>query len=194
MDMRNPNTAESTNHYNRLGKVFVPAEPSQSGQTSRASPHRLTRLTPIMLFPTHIVVALPLIAVTDFSLFAVVFGCVVPDLVDKQMPRLNLTQFYHNVLHSGFSSIGIVALAVVYPPLAGLAVGWVTHIVMDCIHVVLNGRSNHLWFLAWPVKFDPDPLQLSSDSFFRHYVGTRSFYSEFVIWSVALYAGYLHFI
>jgi hypothetical protein len=147
-----------------------------------------------MLFPTHIVIALPLMIATDLSLFGVVLGCAIPDLFDKQMPRLNLTEFYHNVFHSGFSLIGIVALAVVYPPVVGLAVGWATHITMDCIHVILNGRRNHLWFLAWPIRLDPDPLQLPSGGFLNHYIGTRSFYAEFVIWGVALYVGYLQFI
>lgn len=148
-----------------------------------------------MLFPTHIIIAIPLIHIFDLSSTAIIIGCVLPDIVDKQLPKLDLTDYYHNILHSGITLSIIFCFSLIHPNiLSGLVLGLTSHIIMDIVHVILNKRYKHTLFILWPVKFDPDPLNIPPGKFVMHYVGSLSFYFEFVIWFVCLYLVYIKFI
>lgn len=147
-----------------------------------------------MLFPTHIIIAIPIVYIFDFSTSTIIIGCILPDLIDKQLPKFNLTDNFHTIAHSLISIIPFTLLSYVYPILYGLIIGWLSHIILDIIHIVLNKRYKHILFIFWPVKYDPDPLRLPPIKFFKHYIGTRSFYFEFILWFICLYIFYVDFL
>lgn len=135
-----------------------------------------------MLFPTHVIVAIPLIVLLDASTASVVLGCVLPDIIDKQLPRFGLTDKYHSVSHSLFTLIILCLTAIFYPIIYGGAVSWAVHISMDLIQVIINKRYNHALFVLWPICFDPDPLQKPPVEFMLYYIGSKSSYFEVMIW------------
>lgn len=145
-----------------------------------------------MLFPTHIIISLPLILILDTSTALIIIGCTIPDIIDKQLPKLGLTENYHSIMHSGITVLLFSILSILYPPMIGLTIGLTTHIILDIIHVILNKRYNHMLFILWPVKFDPDPLNIPPSKFFRHYIGTISFYFEFIIWFICIYIAFMY--
>lgn len=139
-----------------------------------------------MLYPTHLVAAIPLIALTDFNATAIFIGCAIPDIIDKPLPSLNLVDTYHSVAHSGITLLIISVSSVFIPFMSGVAVGWFLHILMDVLHVIVNGRRNHWKFVMWPVDFQENPMRKPPGEFFKYYIGTKSFYVEFAIWIIAL--------
>jgi hypothetical protein len=68
---------------------------------------------------------------------------------------------------------------------AAVAVGWASHLVLDAVHVVVNGRPLDALFLAWPVAVPPDPLGLAPIPFALQYLWSPSFFLELGIWLVA---------
>jgi hypothetical protein len=95
---------------------------------------------------------------------------------------LGITALYHSIGHSLL--FAVVAVPVALSGRAGLAaaVGWVLHLLLDTLHVFLNGRSFDAAFLFWPFVENPDPLALPPGSFFWYYVGSPSFYLEVAFW------------
>jgi hypothetical protein len=53
---------------------------------------------------------------------------------------------------------------------------------MDIAHMLLNKRTGHWRFVLWPFDFADDPMTKPPLEFFRHYIGTRSFYFEVAVW------------
>jgi hypothetical protein len=111
-------------------------------------------------------------------------GAAIPDIVDKPLGMVGLTTLFHSIGHS-------VLLAVVLGPVvllgrAGLAVatGWASHLTLDAVHVIINGRPADALFLCWPMVRPPDPLAIPPGSFVWYYLGSRSFYLEVLIWGV----------
>jgi hypothetical protein len=137
-----------------------------------------------VLFPTHLVAAGLLSRVSRLSLLWLVVGAAVPDIVDKPLGTLGVTALYHSVGHSLL--LGIVMLPVALWGRAGLAVaaGWASHLTLDALHVVINGRPADALFLSWPLVTPPDPLAIPPGSFVWYYLGSPSFYLELVIWGV----------
>lgn len=140
-----------------------------------------------MLYPTHLVACIPLIVLTDFNSVALFIGCAIPDIIDKPLPKYDIVDTYHSVAHSGitlaiFSLGGLISGLVL-----SVAVGWLTHILMDMLHMIVNGRPKHCKFTMWPVDFQEDPMRKPPMEFFKHYVGTFSFYLEFLIWAFSAY-------
>ena len=137
-----------------------------------------------MLFPTHLVAAGLLGRVTRLSALWLVVGAAVPDIVDKPLGMLGVTALFHSVGHSALLAIVMVPLAL--SGRAGVAVttGWLSHLVLDALHVVVNGRPADVLFLFWPVVTPPEPLAIPPGSFFWYYIGSLAFFLELVIWGV----------
>lgn len=138
-----------------------------------------------MLFPTHLVVAALLGFYLRLSVAWLVVGTAIPDLVDKPLGALDVTPLYHSVGHSALLAVLLVPLALVSRAGAAVAVGWVSHLSLDALHVVVNGRPLDALFLAWPVAVPPDPLGLAPLPFALQYLWSPAFFLEVAIWLVA---------
>lgn len=134
-----------------------------------------------MLFPTHLLAAASLSRVTRLPARWLVVGAAVPDLVDKPLGLLGVTALFHSVGHSLI--LVVVAVPMALSGRAGLAVatGWASHLALDGIHVVVDGRPADALFAFWPVVSPPDPLGLPPGSFVRHYLGSPAFFLEVVV-------------
>jgi hypothetical protein len=137
-----------------------------------------------MLFPTHLVAAYLLGRQWRRSIPLVVLGAALPDLVDKPLGMLGVTDLYHSVGHSLFALVAVSLLASQSRVLVPLCLGWGSHLVLDAVHMVLNGRPVDVQFLAWPVIRHTPAVDLPPVAFAVQYVGTPSFFVEVVIWVV----------
>jgi hypothetical protein len=135
-----------------------------------------------VLFPTHLLVAGLLGRAGRLSAPWLVVGAALPDVVDKPLATVGLTDLFHSVGHSVLWLP--VAVAVGLAGARGLAVvvGWGSHLLLDAGHVVVNGRPGDALSLAWPVAAPADPLAIPPGAFARHYVGTPSFVVEVALW------------
>jgi hypothetical protein len=138
-----------------------------------------------MLFPTHLVAGALVGTRVRLPMAWIVVGAALPDLIDKPLASVGAVELYHTIGHS-------VAFAVVLAPLAipsrsglAVAVGWASHLLLDALHVVVNGRSTDALFLLWPVAVPADPFNLAPIPFARQYLWTPSFLLEVGIWLVA---------
>lgn len=136
-----------------------------------------------MLFPTHLAAGYLLGRRVRWSTMWVVVGAALPDLVDKPLALAGAVDLYHSVGHS-------LVLAAVLLPLAardgrGTAalVGWASHLLLDAVHVVVNGRAADAAFLGWPLVVPPSPPALGPVAFARVYVGTPAFVLDLAIWA-----------
>ena len=139
-----------------------------------------------MLFPTHLIIAIPLCLYFNLPIIPVVIGCALPDLIDKTLPRIGIIDKYHSFAHSGFTTFGILITGIIDPYILLILAGYISHILLDVIHILLNKRYNHIYFLLWPLNFDPDPLNKPAFEFFEHYRGSKSYYFEYIIWIFSL--------
>ncbi|EMA04581.1 hypothetical protein SAMN05443574_11679 [Haloarcula vallismortis] len=139
-----------------------------------------------MLFPTHLLVAALLGRVSRLSPLWLVVGTAVPDVVDKPLGAVGVTALYHSIGHSAL--LVVVALPLALSGRIGLSVaaGWALHLLLDTVHVVLNGRPGDAVFLFWPVVTPTDPLALPPGSFFVYYLWSPSFFLEVALWLTAV--------
>lgn len=135
-----------------------------------------------MLFPTHLLVGALLGRVSKLTIPGLVVGAAIPDVIDKPLAMVGAVDLYHSIGHS-------ILLVAVFVPIAlystaglAVAVGWASHLSLDGLHVVLNGRPSDLLSLAWPVATPPDPLAIPPGSFVTYYVGSLSFFLEAALW------------
>ncbi len=152
-----------------------------------------------MLFPTHLVAAAGLgrlvanqpretdIAVTGRSWPALstgwlVLGAALPDLLDKPLGLLEVTTLFHSIGHSVLLLPAVILLAVRGKRGAAIAIGWASHLMLDAVHVVINGRPSDALFLGWPVVVPPTPPAIPPGEFVWFYLGTPSSYVEAVLW------------
>lgn len=143
-----------------------------------------------MLFPTHLIIAIPLILYFDAPILPVILGCALPDLIDKTLPKIGIIEKYHSFAHSGFTTFGILIAGITNSYILFVSIGYFSHIILDIIHILLNKRYNHIYFLMWPLNFDPDPLNKPPFEFFEYYRGSKSYYFESIIWILSLYLLY----
>lgn len=141
-----------------------------------------------MLFPTHLVAAYALGKRWDHSPALMVAGAALPDLIDKTAGVAGIISLYQSVGHSAFTLLGIAAVVAVRREWTPLALGWASHLALDAIHMVVNGRPADVLFLAWPAVVHRPAVDLPPLAFFEHYIGTPSFYLEILIWLVVGYS------
>lgn len=135
-----------------------------------------------VLFPTHLVAGAVLGAYTRLSVAWLVVGAALPDLLDKPLATLGVTTLYHAVGHSALFGVVVLAAAFVDRAAVAVAVGWVSHVLLDAAHVVVNGRPLDALFLLWPVAVPPAPLALAPIPFVQQYLWSPSFLLEVGIW------------
>jgi hypothetical protein len=114
-----------------------------------------------------------------------VAGAALPDVVDKPLGTLGVVDVYQSVGHSAL----LVPLAVVavarHPNGLAVAVGWGSHLALDALHMVVNGRPGDVRFLGWPLLERSDPLAVPPGEFALFYLGTPSFFLELTLWVAA---------
>jgi hypothetical protein len=152
-----------------------------------------------VLFPTHLLVAgwigrlsagprvrkrFP--GAPTLSVGWLVVGATLPDAIDKPLGALGVVDVYHSVGHSALLAPLAVAVAARHRHGLAAAVGWASHLALDALHIVVNGRAENAVSLLWPVLEQPDPLGIPPGDFAAFYVGTRSFYLEAAIWTAAI--------
>jgi hypothetical protein len=156
-----------------------------------------------MLFPTHLVAGYLCTLRWNLAPLWTVAGAALPDLIDKPVAMLGLYGLYHSL---GHSLLSVVALALATfaldsraaafvlgskatalapgPKAAALGVGWGSHLLLDAVHVVANGRPGDVRFLAWPFVQHTPAVSLPPVEFAAVYLGTPSFYLELFLWGV----------
>lgn len=140
-----------------------------------------------MLFVTHLVAALLLGRASRLPIFPLVAGAAAPDLLDKPLGTLGISELYHSIGHSVLLALVLLPLALYARVWFAVAVGWASHILLDTVHVVVNGRPGHALAFLWPLAESADPLGIPPGEFFWYYLGTPSFYLEIVLWAALLF-------
>jgi hypothetical protein len=140
-----------------------------------------------MLFLTHLAAAAVAGRVSRLSTPWLLVGAALPDLMDKPLGALGVVELYHSIGHSVFLALLLVPIALYGRAGMAAAIGWGSHLCLDAIHVVINGRPGHALFLLWPFVESADPLAIPPGAFFWYYLGTPSFYLEVIVW-IALFA------
>lgn len=125
-------------------------------------------------------------AAAALSIGWLVVGAAFPDVVDKPLGVLGVFDVYQSVGHSALLAPLAVALAASHRPGLAVAVGWVSHLALDALHVTVNGRASDALFLAWPVVARSDPLAIPPGEFAAFYLGTPSFFLEGALWLAAV--------
>lgn len=144
-----------------------------------------------MLFVTHLAAAAVVGRLSRLPTAPLVVGAAAPDVLDKPLGAAGIVELYHSVGHSALAVVALLTLALFLRVGTALTIGWVSHLFLDVVQVVINGRPGHALFLLWPLKRSTDPLGLPPVAFVRHYIGTSSFYIEVVLW-LALVGGLAH--
>jgi len=152
-----------------------------------------------VLFATHLLAAAAIGWLSDrprirrfradpaaLSTVWLVAGAALPDIIDKPLGALGVVDTYHSVAHSALLVPLAVAVAVKHRHGLALAVGWGSHLALDALHVVVNGRVSDAMFLVWPVLVRSDPLAIPPGEFALLYVGSPSFFVEVALWLAAI--------
>lgn len=143
-----------------------------------------------MLFATHLLVAALLARARGLPVLALVVGAALPDLVDKSLASLGVVDLFHTVGHSAVLAPLFLLVALRGPHGAALALGWASHLLLDALQIVVNGRPTDAYFLAWPLIEPPTPLAIPPGEFFWYYLWSPFFFVEVGIWLVgAVVAG-----
>ena len=138
-----------------------------------------------MLFATHLLVAGLLARARRLPAAALVLGAALPDLVDKSLASLGVVELFHTVGHSALLAPLALLVALRGPRGVALALGWASHLLLDALHIVVNGRPTDAYFLAWPLIEPPTPLAIPPGEFFWYYLWSPSFFLEVGIWLFA---------
>jgi hypothetical protein len=136
-----------------------------------------------MLFPTHLVVGYLCALRWDLAPSVVVVGAALPDVIDKSVAMVGLYDLYHSAGHSAFAVLLLTPAALALGRrAAALWMGWTAHLPLDALNMVLNGRPDDVWFLAWPLIEHTPSVSLPPVEFALSYLGTPSFYTEVLVW------------
>jgi len=136
-----------------------------------------------VLFPTHLAAAALVGRGSGLPSWWLVAGAAAPDIVDKPLGLLGIVELYHSVGHTAL--LVPLAVGVALSSRAGLAaaIGWGSHLLLDALHVVVNGRPGDALFLGWPLVVPTDPFAVPPGEFFLVYLWTPSFLLEGVLWA-----------
>ena len=135
-----------------------------------------------VLFPTHLLAAGLIGHGSRLPSVWLVVGASIPDVVDKPLGLLGVADLYHSVGHTALVAPLFVLLALSSRTGLAVAIGWNSHLVLDALHVVLNGRPGDALFLGWPLVAPADPLGIPPGEFLLFYLWTPSFLVEAVLW------------
>jgi len=141
-----------------------------------------------VLFPTHLLVGYVLGRRWDLPVLAVIAGAALPDVLDKPLAMAGVFELYQTVGHSLL--VLVVAGVSVTVGRSGrlrelgvaLWVGWASHLVLDAVHMIVNGRPADVRFLGWPLLRHVPAVQLPPVEFAFHYLWTPSFFLEAAAW------------
>lgn len=136
-----------------------------------------------MLFATHLAAAALLGRLSALPSRWLLVGAAAPDLVDKPLGLVGAVDLYHSVGHTALLLPLVAALALTGLPGRAAAAGLGSHLLLDALHVVVNGRPLDALFLGWPLVVPPDPLAVPPGEFVLVYLWTPSFLLEGVIWA-----------
>ncbi|WP_324760860.1 metal-dependent hydrolase [Haloarcula montana] len=139
-----------------------------------------------MLFLTHLLAAALVGRWSRLAPLWLIVGAALPDLVDKPLAMAGVVDLYHTVGHSALVVPLAVAAAYTGRTGAALAVGWGSHLFLDALHIVINGRPGDALFLGWPLVTPPTPLAIPPGEFFVYYLWSPSFFLELLLWAVAV--------
>ena len=135
-----------------------------------------------MLFPTHLLVAAFIGHESRLSSVWLVLGASLPDVIDKPLGLLGIVDLYHSIGHTALVAPFFLLLALSSRTGLAVALGWVSHLVLDALHVIINGRPNDALFLGWPLVAPADPLGIPPGEFLLFYLWTPSFLIEGILW------------
>ncbi|RJT07136.1 metal-dependent hydrolase [Halococcus sp. IIIV-5B] len=139
-----------------------------------------------MLFVTHLAAAALLGRFTRLPAVWVVVGAALPDVVDKPLAWLGLVEPFHSIAHTALLLPVACLIALSSRRGAAVALGWGSHLALDALHIVLNGRPDDALFLGWPVVSPTDPLGIPPGEFFIYYLWTPSFFLEAAFWTALI--------
>lgn len=141
-----------------------------------------------MLFPTHLVAAYIIGKRWNLPSYWVIAGAALPDLVDKSLAMGGLFELYHTVGHSLLLLPALFVVGLAGRTGIAFCVGWTSHLLLDSVHMILNGRPEDVLFLVWPVIRHEPAVQLGPVDFLFYYLGTPSFFIGIGIWIAAAYS------
>lgn len=135
-----------------------------------------------MLFPTHVIAGYLLGYAVRLPAIPAAVGAAIPDLIDKPLAMVGVVEIYHSVGHSALVLLALFPVALSNRALLAAWLGWASHLALDVVHVVVNGRPEDAVFLLWPVVVRDSSLGLGPIDFFVHYLWTPAFFLELPIW------------
>jgi len=135
-----------------------------------------------VLFATHLVAAWLLGRQWRLSTRWLVVGAALPDVVDKPLAMVGIVDLYHTVGHSGLVLVLAVPVAMAGRRGRALWIGWLSHLLLDAGHILVNGRPDDALFLGWPLTVPATPLDIPPGEFFLYYLWTPSFFLEAILW------------
>lgn len=138
-----------------------------------------------VLFVTHLLAAALFAWQRGYALGWTVVGAALPDLIDKPLATLGVVELFHSVGHSALLLPLAVLVAASGRRGLAVAVGWGSHLLLDALHVVVNGRPTDALFIGWPLIVPPTPLVIPPGEFFWYYLWSPSFFIEVGIWLLA---------
>lgn len=151
-----------------------------------------------MLLGTHLIGGYIVSEKMSYPQLYVILGAILPDIVDKPLGIMELTSHYHSFGHSIIFASMVLILSIKYSPhILALTIGWITHVFMDAFHIFINRGIERTTFMFYPFMF-PDKPEIQNgtvkfaSNFWSNYIGTTSFYLEFVIWGVAITLLYMN--
>jgi len=162
--------------------VFGRGPPPATGRLRTENCYVRSRATEGVLFLTHLAAAVLLARWSRLTPGWAVVGAAAPDVVDKPLAMVGVTELFHSAGHSLL--LAILVVPVMRSGRTGLAAGagWLSHLLLDALHVVVNGRPADALFLLWPAVVPPNPLAIPPGSFFWYYLWSPSFYLEGIVW------------
>lgn len=135
-----------------------------------------------MLFPTHLVAAYVLGRWMQLPIVPILIGAALPDVIDKPLAMLGLVDLYHSIGHS-LLALGLLSIVLLFGERwIAFCIGWASHLVLDALQMVLNGRPDDIQFLLWPFIHHQPAVDLPPVQFAIYYVGTFAFWVEIAIW------------
>jgi hypothetical protein len=135
-----------------------------------------------VLFATHLAAAWLLGRWWRLSPRWLVVGAALPDVVDKPLAMAGAVDLYHTVGHSGLVLGLAVPVAMAGRRGRALWIGWLSHLLLDAGHILVNGRPDDARFLGWPLTGPATPLGIPPGEFFLYYLWTPSFFLEVLLW------------